>query len=560
MKYPPFPFKITAPDELVWNPLKNYRLIRHPNGRFKHDFDVKNYEFAGFNYYIDVNNGNDNNGGLTLANAFKTINKAITQHGSTAPASQSGGVRTRSTEHLISGDYSWKVVTPGTIADEGMKATPDPTTVNGRNYTANATIYSPTGGNLKIVFAGVAESYNFSEGETKTLTKTVTASATRHSFHVRTHSTAQAKTFYVDDFTLIDNLTGLNVIKSYQSTAEPLIINVADGFYNKSNGFNDTELVVDTVIKAISGNPIISAENSQTWSLSSGQTNTYQSDETNQVYRVFDSIQIDANGDYLEYTKQSSIEDVESNPGSWYWANNILYVHCLNNRTPDTDIHGYLAVKGVSSTNRNVYLEGITLHGGGNSASTSNGPINHVSSGSTIYNLYMKNCTVKYSVNDNKGVFVNKSTAYIQNCLSAKNDSDGFNYHTAPKILELKCVGRDNGYAGESNDNGSSIHGGGTIIRINGEYTRNYGPNVVDINEGTQSWNIGCKSYNSLSELSSNNNDFMLQQGMMWLDNCKSYGSDYGMVCDNTSPIGTMYLRQTKESSPRIITGNIINY
>lgn len=558
MNYPPIKKIITKPSALAWNPIN--KIIRYPNGRFKHDFNVKDYEFTGTNYYVDVVNGNDSNTGLSTSQKLKSIVTAITKHGSLSPANVNTATISRSNEWAYSGTYSWKVVTPGSLVSEGLKANPNPTTVVSRSYTIRAKIKALAACTLEVSFAGAVTTYTFAAGEVKTLEKTANATATSHNTQVRTSGYAQAKTFYVDEFELIDNTTGNNIISTYQTYASPLVVNLYDGIYNKTNGLNDTSIGVDTVIKAVSGSPIISAENSQTWSLSSGQTNTYQSNEASTVYRVLDSKTPDVHGDYVEYAKQTSIANVESNPGSWYWASNILYVHCLDNRTPDTDIHGYIAVKGIDVTDKNVYLEGITIQGGGNSASTSKGPINHVSSGSTIYNLYMKNCTVKYSINDNKGIYISKSIAYLQNCLSARNNSDGFNYHTAAKALELECVGRDNGYTGNGNDNGSSMHEAGTIIRVNGEYTRNYGPNVIDINEGTQSWNIGCKSYNSLSALSTNNNDFMLEQGLMWLDNCKSNNSTYGVGCDATSPIGTMYIRMVKESSPRITGGNLIKY
>lgn len=554
MRYPPIPFKIRTPAGFTWeHPLRN--LKRMPNGKFKTSFDVSDYEFSGFDYYVNVNTGNDTNDGLTPETPFKSIAAAINKHGGTPPGPQSGGVVVRSTDWTDEG-YSWKVTTPGNVANEGMRATPDPRTIVGRSYTVRAKIKAVEGGTIGVVFAARATSATFTAGEVKTLEKTYTATATAHGTHVRTITTAQAINFYVKDFELIDNVTGQNILKTYQSTAEPLLINVAEGFYNRNNGFNNTSLLVDTVIKG--RNVIISAENTLTYSLSAGQTHTYEASETSQVFRVFDSKNPDSNGDYVEYTKKTSIAEAEATPGSWYWASNVLYVHTIDNRTPDSDIHSYIAAKQVDATGKNVYLEGLKIYGGGSSLSTSNGLINHTST-NPVYNLYMKDCKVKYSINDNKGIFISKSHAYIQNVESAKNNSDGFNYHNAAKAIEIDCVGRDNGYSG-ANDNGSSIHEASAIIRINGEYMRNYGPNVIDINEGSQSWNLGCKAYESKATLSTNNSDFHNQQAEMWLDSCKSHSSQYGVGCDNIPPLGTTYLRMVKESVQRVIGGNIENY
>lgn len=41
------------------------------------------------------------------------------------------------------------------------------------------------------------------------------------------------------------------------------------------------------------------------------------------------------------------------------------------------------------------------------------------------------------------------------------------------------------------------MHDGGHILRIGGEYYSNSGPNVIDVNEGTVSVNIGVHAHSS---------------------------------------------------------------
>jgi len=70
--------------------------------------------------------------------------------------------------------------------------------------------------------------------------------------------------------------------------------------------------------------------------------------------------------------------------------------------------------------------------------------------------------------------------------------------------------------------NGSAMHGAGDILRINGVYRHNYGPNVVDSGTG-ESWNVGTTS----GKGGGSGNDFGLYTTgpVMYLDNCASYGS-----------------------------------
>jgi hypothetical protein len=556
-KYPPIPFKIKTPSAFTWDhPLK--RLIRLPNGKFKTPgFSVTKYKMNGNNYYVDVENGSDDNDGLTLETAFKTINKAFSGYGVFNDVSSvASAVISGLNEYPVDNSYAWKVVTPGNAVDEGIKRTTNLTTVAGRQYTAEATIYAPLGSKIKMVMGGNATT-TITE-QPQTLTYTYTATGTSHGVAIRTGTEAQAITFFVKDWTVKDNVDNVNLLTPYMTNPTPIVINVAEGVYNKTEGFNNTAIGCAAVIQGIGGDVIISAEDSLTWTLTSGQTNTYEAAETTQVYRVFDSKTIDSNGDYTEYTKKTSIAEVEATPGSWYWASNKLYVHTTDHREPDTDIHGYLAIKQIESAN-NLYLENIEVHGGGSSSTTSYGPVCH-SSTNLIYEVYMKNCKVKYSVADNKGIFCSKSHGFMENVEAACNDSDGYNYHNTTQVLELNCVGRDNGVVGDASDNGSSAHDGCTIMRVNGRYMRNHGPNVIDINEGTLSWNLGVVAYESKASLATNNSDFHNQQCLMWLDNCRSYGSTYGMGCDGASPLGTTRIRQCKEFVQRVLGGNVESY
>ncbi len=526
--------------------------IRRQGNRYTHNFDVADYKPTGQNYYVDVENGSDDNDGLTIETAFKTITKAITAHGSkTDVASVSSAVISPSTDWASSGTHSFKVRTPGVGIDEGIKRAVNLPVTTGNDYTTTAKVMAPIGAKLKIVF-GTSATVTITE-QPQTLSLTYTATSSPYAVGVRTATDAQAISFYVDDWEVVDNANPtVNLLTPYMNSAEPCIINLADGFYNKTNGFNNSNITCPTAILSMSGNPTISAENDQSWSLTEGKTNTYQSTEETTVLRVFDSSILDTNGDYTEYTLKTSVDEVEATAGSWYQTGGIIYVHTTDNRTPDLDIHPYIAVKQVYAANVDLYLEGLKIYGG--SGGSALGVISHISN-VTPSKLYIKDCEIKYSVNDNKGLYVALSNAYLQNILSSKNQSDAFNYHFGATAFEVDCVGRCSGYTGKATENGSTTHEAGKILRLNGLYYDNYGPNIADVNANTQSWSINCLSRDSKAA-DTGGVDFYIATGNMWLENCNNQNSlsVYGL----TSASGVLALRRNRVAGA--VSGSYLNY
>src|SRR5699024_1944379 len=135
-------------------------------------------------------------------------------------------------------------------------------------------------------------------------------------------------------------------------------------------------------------------------------------------------------------------------------------------------------------------------------------------------------CSWKYMHgNQQGGLELVGGDAYLQNCVASQNRADGFNYHHGNgrknRVIEVDCVGRFNGNRPSPihSDNGSTMHDGGQIIRVNGAYYRNQGPNVADVNDGTQSWNLGCIGLESRSTV--NGSDFRARDNMMMrLEGC----------------------------------------
>ena len=313
------------------------------------------------------------------------------------------------------------------------------------------------------------------------------------------------------------------VWKAIQMTDRKRIY-VGAGIYNRNEGLQGVGITKPVEIIGI-GDVRFGQYDNLTWTLSSGQTKTYETTRTN-VNRIFDSKTVDTNGDYLELNKKASIAEVEANPNSWYTDGTKVYVHTATDVKPDATIFVYMNITGFAATNTTCYLENIQFEGG-SWAVKMNSDVLGVPA-----KLYAKNITAKYAGAGNGYEILGSDTVFV-NCIAAKNLDDGFNYHSSSvgnicRAIEIGCIGRDNGQSSDT-DNGSTMHDGGKIIRINGEYMRNKGPNVADVTVGTETWNMDCVAYDSTSA-NSQKTDFQASDPAggavkAWYENCRNTNS-----------------------------------
>lgn len=342
------------------------------------------------------------------------------------------------------------------------------------------------------------------------------------------------KTYYVSMTGLSTN-DGLSwssplgaVYQALQKSDVDRII-VAPGIYPKDNGFKQVSPNRNISIIGL-GKVILSNHDPNiTWVTTSGQTNVWQANRST-VANVFDASQVDVNGDYSKLTAQTSIANVNANVGSYYFdsTNNIIYVKTSDSRQPDSSIRVYLTGENnIVTGNITVYMENIHFHGGQN-------PFKVYSSPSIRPTLIAKQCKFKYGSQAGNGCFYNAGAiSYLMDCEAAKGEQDGFNYHQtggySPNFVEIDCIGRDNGSV-DDNDNGSTCHDGGTGIRINGQYFRNKGPNVIDINDNAHCWCVGVEAYDSLASATVNKVNFSTYgdttaKSNFYMYDCYSHGS-----------------------------------
>lgn len=336
-----------------------------------------------------------------------------------------------------------------------------------------------------------------------------------------------------------DSNNGLTWATAFSSMSKALSMSdvgtvyVKFDVYDRNRGLSAVTVNKNVNIIAVGGKVIFSAHNTLTWSLTAGQTNTYQAARST-VESVWDAKSVDALGDYKQLTKKTSIAEVEANAGSWYADSTTVYVHAHDNRIPDSFIRVYLAVPNglINSGTAKVYLEGITFDGGIEPLKVTNG------NATAMPTVYAKNCKFKYGSQSN-GATIQGANSFFVGCEAARNNLDGFNYHIYNNLkavpIEIDCIGRNNGYTTQDNNNGTTTHDAITSVRVNGSYYGNKGPNVADVGGG-KSWVVNSLGHTSMAIADVQNTNFQVD-GLMWLDECKSYNSPYDIATTTSASI-----------------------
>lgn len=181
----------------------------------------------------------------------------------------------------------------------------------------------------------------------------------------------------------------------------------------------------------------------------------------------------------------------------------------------DVIISGSFGIK--AEGNCTLYVEGLDVDGG---------TISHYATAEGQSALLLaKDCTSMNSPID--GFALKGANSVLQNCSAIRNRRDGFNYHelysTQCRAIEINCTATENGITGDgSNDNGSSMHEAGSIVRIGGLYERNYGPNIVDIGT-SESLILGSVALDSLSPNENNGYGIYLYNG--WVSGAVAIGN-----------------------------------
>ena len=271
-----------------------------------------------------------------------------------------------------------------------------------------------------------------------------------------------------------------------------------------------------------------------TWTQNSTYNNVYQSNRTN-VANVID-LRNWERGILSQLEKKSTLQACSQKVGSYYTDNTIIYVNLgepVNNNNILCSIKlGYRPFNMIaSSQNLHLYFKNATFIAG------RDGIIRVSRSDSYTMEFIAENCKFLFSpVTSIDGVEFLGSKSILINCEASYNGKDGFNYHAQESnpcyAIELNCTGQANGLIDTDNHsyNGSTVHDGGQIVRVNCNYFDNNGGNITDIDSNTISVNYGCNCFDSQAETENEfSSDFCCKYGncKMYLYNCFAQGKSY---------------------------------
>lgn len=374
-------------------------------------------------------------------------------------------------------------------------------------------------------------------------------------YNVSQNKLDSSKTYYVDYANGSDNNSGLakgTALKSFSKAFEYINTNdtivACEGYHFRSGGgvipknFNKSLNIIgenDNVHLIMGDEPV--------WTKTEGASSVYQTSRS----AVDKTVNLKNN---KALTKVSSIEEVDGLVDSWCTLDGIVYVN--TGGEPDINTAPLLGANHIQSSplESDIYLENLKVYGGRNGIELNLNADN---------NAYLKNVKTYHSQENYNGIATTGGNHIIlQECEGSFNSYDGLNYHAGsdgsiPLVIEIDCKGIENGsdkgQDGVKSNNGSTTHDGISVIRINGVYARNDGGNVADVNEGTQSWNLGTVAYESYQ-----GKDFQTSSGSdMWLDNCVAYGSENSINSSDTN--STVYTRFGKYQN-KLILGEEIQY
>jgi len=392
-------------------------------------------------------------------------------------------------------------------------------------------------------------------------------------------------TYYVDKATGVDTNAGTSAapfktifkaISIGRATTQKMLIKVKGGNYYLTENFNNKvpEAMYLSVI-SWDGQPVICTNENPnivpaSWTLDSD--NTYWASVASYGYSeyrssVWDGSVGDAFGDDVPLVPAASIVACKASAGTYYTdqASLRVYVHTLDNRAPDADIHVYEAWNTpgqytdypAAPQAGNCYFENIHFRGGAS-------PFNLANTNATnkIIGVFY-DCSFKYGAINRLVQVQGYIDVALVDCLAAAGHADGFSYHayggnTPPTAIEIGCEARMCGaiLTGTANQ-GSTAHDGASIVRVNGNYHDNENDQVADVGT-TKSWLLNCSATDGLKV---NYAGFLAGNGVgatkMWLEACDVNGCTYDL---NAGAGSTIYTKSFTGAASNTGAGTITTY
>ena len=350
----------------------------------------------------------------------------------------------------------------------------------------------------------------------------------------------KGKAYYVDPVNGSDTDSGssLHPFKSINNALNQLDIkelHLMEGIYSRSYAMSNSTHTRDLSIIG-HGDVHMSSNSSSIFSKSASYENVYEATRGGISNYALDA-SIKSSGLPLVMVNVGSIQEVNDTPNSYYHDGTKLYIRTFDDRdvTGLSLDHNLILSSGMANTifegDIDLYLENVTIYG-------STSPLQARStSSSDKLRVFAKDSNFLFTGDENKDAVMLQGVtlSIFQNCKAGYSLKDGFNYHAKdgiiPKSIEINCQGFENGNDTDDNDQGSTTHDGGSIIRVGGAYYRNKGANIAEDatgNTGTESLNLGVVCFEAKAPSDVRAVNFDCYDGVsMWLDGCSGYGSPY---------------------------------
>jgi len=280
----------------------------------------------------------------------------------------------------------------------------------------------------------------------------------------------------------------------------------------------------------------------------------------NQAVGPIDLTDLDAFGKPKRMIQVSTALLCASTPGSFFQETSAVQFHLFDGRAPDSNIMYFRsgpAFYSTTNTARNFYFQDIDFWAGCNNQF---GAFDFSIIGNPAHVICANNCDFGYGeyglkVWSGNNPSANPMRVYLKGCNIYGGAKDGANYHNTsagvdadlpPNVYEQNCTFRFNGYTlpsggGTPNNNGSSMHDGGKIIRLNSEYSYNQNRNIHEVDNNTQNWMIKCVAGYALNQISDNDSiDYNVGDNggadvvESWMDGCSFVGNSLKNLRVNT--------------------------
>jgi len=329
---------------------------------------------------------------------------------------------------------------------------------------------------------------------------------------------AADQTVYVDPVAGNDSNSGTeaspkrSLSAAVSVSAGNLHVLAKGGLYAGAQGFDGAAITASRlVIESADGNPVVSTRRLSLGGWTSEGGGVHSIAVSGAFGTVVDATNPSADGDADWLLPRGSLSEVQDAAGTYYHNGTRLYIRTHDSRQPDASVVVYdnqpNFVYGVNGSV--LWMSDVRCLGG-------DVPLRpRFTAQSQSGRAYLVRCEGSYGCGAASGVgngmqFYGKWEGVLVDCRAVMNRRDGFNYHGAgfvvPNIVEIGCIGNDNGHEGANgvsgSHNGSTMHEAGTIVRVNGTYLRNL-RNIHDVsdvtvgtNNGywTHSWNLGCRT------------------------------------------------------------------